>query len=253
MHENYKVMIYVTNEYGRFKSLLGNREVTETRVNNIKNSIETIGYISSPVIVNEKMEVIDGQGRLEALKRLKMPVEYRIIPGLTVNDCQALNLKNGGWSVGDFVKSYADLGDATYINMMRLKKQYGFSYTIILSIATGKAHGGHRTNMLRDKQFSLTAEDVVRLDNTLKFLSELKDVQKTIGGRSAVFYTKLAWIYTQPGVDTNRLRYSVRKYASEIREASQDMTFLNDVSKVYNKGISKDKWRSFSFEWSVKK
>ena len=107
--------------------------------------------------------------------------------------------------------------------------------------------------MLRDKQFSLTAEDVVRLDNTLKFLSELKDVQKTIGGRSAVFYTKLAWIYTQPGVDTNRLRYSVRKYASEIREASQDMTFLNDVSKVYNKGISKDKWRSFSFEWSVKK
>ncbi|WP_299997811.1 ParB N-terminal domain-containing protein, partial [uncultured Clostridium sp.] len=63
-----------TKDYLIFKKLEGNRPVVNRRVNKIIASIQNVGYITSPLIVNEKMEVIDGQGRLEALEQLKMPV-----------------------------------------------------------------------------------------------------------------------------------------------------------------------------------
>ena len=65
-----KVMnVYSTENYRRFKKLLDNREVTPQRVNQIMKSIRDVGYIVSPIIVNEKYEVIDGQGRLAAAEQ----------------------------------------------------------------------------------------------------------------------------------------------------------------------------------------
>ena len=64
--------IFRTNKYEIFKQLKGNREVSPKRISKIINSIKEVGYIINPIIVNEKMEVIDGQGRLEALRILKI-------------------------------------------------------------------------------------------------------------------------------------------------------------------------------------
>ena len=46
-----------TNNYEKFKRLKGNREVSPTRIRKIVESINRVGYITSPIIVNEKMEV----------------------------------------------------------------------------------------------------------------------------------------------------------------------------------------------------
>ena len=59
-------IINTTGDYGIFKRLKGNRTVTRSRVEKIKNSINKVGYIKSPIVVNEKREVIDGQGRCQA-------------------------------------------------------------------------------------------------------------------------------------------------------------------------------------------
>ena len=69
--ENQKV-VKSTKNYEMFQKLEGNRPVLERRINKIIASINNVGYITSPIIVNDKYEVIDGQGRLEALKQLKL-------------------------------------------------------------------------------------------------------------------------------------------------------------------------------------
>ena len=70
--ENIKMEILRTNKYEIFKELKGNREISPLRITKIINSIKNVGYIINPIIVNEKMEIIDGQGRLEALRILKI-------------------------------------------------------------------------------------------------------------------------------------------------------------------------------------
>ena len=65
-----KYEILETTDYGMFKPLLGNRD--RKSESKIIDSIQRVGYIISPLIVNEKMEVIDGQNRLAALESLTM-------------------------------------------------------------------------------------------------------------------------------------------------------------------------------------
>ena len=105
MDTNYKVL--VTNDYDMFKRLEGNRSVTELRVKKISNSIKTVGYVMNPIIVNERFEVIDGQGRLEVLRRLELPVYYIVVNGIGRKECIAMNINQTNWSLYDYIQSYA--------------------------------------------------------------------------------------------------------------------------------------------------
>ena len=88
------INVMVTDEYDLFKTLEGNRRVLDLRARRIIRSIEKVGYVINPIIVNEKYEVIDGQGRLEALKRLNLPVYYIMIEGIGIEECRTLNILN---------------------------------------------------------------------------------------------------------------------------------------------------------------
>lgn len=89
--------VCITDNYGMFKRLEGNRDIADSRCKKIIKSIQTNGYIHSPIIVNENMEVIDGQGRLKALETLGLPVEYIVFPGMSIKECIALNVYQTGW------------------------------------------------------------------------------------------------------------------------------------------------------------
>ena len=112
--------VYTTNDHSKFKHLEGNREVTTIRAKKIRNSIEKNGYIFNPIIVNEKMEIIDGGGRQQTLEEMGLPVDYIVRPGLSVKDCQALNSASSTWKQIDYINSYADLGNINYIYLRNL-------------------------------------------------------------------------------------------------------------------------------------
>lgn len=129
-----KKEIQSTKDYDVFKKLLGNRPVTPTRVNKIVKSIKKIGYMSNPIIVNEKMEVIDGQGRLEALKILGLPVEYIIQKGVGIDECMQMNINQTNWALLNYINAYAERKNENYMKLQKLIRQYNeFS---INSIAT---------------------------------------------------------------------------------------------------------------------
>ena len=116
--------VFKTNDYSKFTKLNGNRRVDEARVLKIISSIEKVGYITSPIIVNEKMEVIDGQGRLEALKRLELPVEYIIQQGIGIEECIAMNIHQVNWKDRDYIESYANRGFESYRFLKELLDKY---------------------------------------------------------------------------------------------------------------------------------
>lgn len=113
-----------TKNYKQFKKLIGNRKVDELRVNKIMKSIKNVGYITSPIIVNENFEVIDGQGRLEALERLHLPVEYIVEEGVGINECIAMNIYQTNWTMIDYIVSYASRGNENYIKLLKMHKEY---------------------------------------------------------------------------------------------------------------------------------
>lgn len=161
-----------TSDYEMFKKLKGNRDVEPSRVNKIKESILNVGYITSPIIVNEKYEVIDGQGRLQALKELELPVEYIIHKGIGITECISMNVHQTNWSMRDYIKSYAERGIQSYCLVEKLMQQYPrFGINVFATACLGV--GGFNGPTLKAGSLDLTEEDYENGIEKLEYLKKL--------------------------------------------------------------------------------
>ena len=103
--------IYRTSDYEKFSSLEGNREVNLPHLKRLKKSIAELDLTeSSPILINEKFEIIDGQHRFEVCKYLKKPIYYLIKRGYGLKEIQILNGDSRNWKVEDYIKGYCELG-----------------------------------------------------------------------------------------------------------------------------------------------
>ena len=82
--------VYKTGDYGKFRYFDGNRALNEAHIRNLMESL-TENQIPCPIVVDASYRVADGQNRLEACKRLGIPVYYIVVPGLTLEDVKRLN------------------------------------------------------------------------------------------------------------------------------------------------------------------
>ena len=253
MEKKTNITIHKTSDYEIFKRLKGNRDITNKRVAIIKDSIAQVGYISNPIIVNENMEIIDGQGRAEALRQLEMPIEYRIIPNLGIDECRAMNLKPTSWSISDFIKSYAEYGNENYIRLKDIADKHNVGYSLPYSLCNNVIKSGRKSqDELRNGTFYFDEETAEKVDELLGYLTEFKSVQKQIGGRSDVFYGAVGWVAMQNGVDKERLKVAILQQYKVITPTGKVEPTLKEISDVYNKGFSKSKRRYFDYEWKTK-
>ena len=139
-HKESNPKIYYTTEYGRFKFLKGNRDINELKVKKIReainNGIDILKY--APVIVNERMEIIDGQHRFAVAKELKSNVYYVIHAEADLSIVPAINSKSSKWRNIDFLNSYCDLKKQEYLQLA----EFIHNYPVNLPTAIKLLHSG---------------------------------------------------------------------------------------------------------------
>lgn len=116
-----------TTDYKRFALLGGNRVVSRAHVKHIKNSMLE-KTIPVPIIVNQNLQIIDGQHRFLAASELKKPIHYIKMSGLSLPDVQRLNSNSKNWSLNDYLQSYLDLKKKHYRVYADFMKEYGFKH-----------------------------------------------------------------------------------------------------------------------------
>lgn len=197
-----------TTNYEMFKKLEGNRATTVARVNKIKKSIMTVGYITSPILVNENMEIIDGQGRFEALKELRLPVEYIVQEGLNVKECIAMNIYQTNWKVIDYIKSYAAKGNPDYLRLTSLMTEFPLvATTEIMAIALFEL-GRFDPLKVREGNLEISEEQYEEAREKLKFIYPIAEKYKSITRIRLILNAMLYCLYI-PGIDKYRLKTKV--------------------------------------------
>lgn len=145
-----KVKVFQTLNYAQFKDLKGNRPPKPTHVKRLKESILEYGDLGTPTIVNEKLEMIDGQHLKRAREELKIPVLYIIKPGFGLKEIHVHNQNRKNWTMIEFMHCYADLEMKHYVRFKEFHKKYEFPLTTSLVIVWGcspsgsEKHGGSR-------------------------------------------------------------------------------------------------------------
>ena len=232
--------VYVTDNYKMFRHLEGNRDVKDGRVAGIINSISKIGYVCSPIIVNEKMEVIDGQGRFEAAKRLNLPVYYLIVKGIGLDECRAMNIKQSNWTTDDFIKSYCTTGDQNYIYLSQLYKEFkkDLGADTLIGVVTDRYGSGKETcnslDIIRNGELEFTEEDYAEARKLCAYLRLCSSEMKEVGGRKINYFKILRFCYQQPSIDHLLLLEKIKKMKVDLLPTVNVAQAAEIIEKVYN-------------------
>lgn len=233
--------VYSTYDYSRFKKLQGNRDVFEERKKLIMQSIAERGWIRNPIVVNKNMEIIDGQGRFEALMELSMPIEYIVADNATIDDCIALNLKQKNWTTNDFIECYARQGKQSYLTLKDVIEKYPNLNITVISLLCGRniLEGGPILNEIKSGKYEIY--DIGNLFKRLDFVSNCLDVVGKDFGRRGLWASIFRFIFYSDNIDNKTFIEKLKKYKGCLYSSSRVDQTLKICSDIYNKNNKKYK------------
>ena len=226
--------VYETKNYDMFNKLLGNRDVTEKRIQKIINSIIAVGYVLSPICINMKHEIVDGQGRLEALKRLDMPIHYVIDPNAGLEQCIKMNISGTPWGLVDYINCYASQGNENYNRIQEFLAKYP-AYTISVKLwALFHSDESNCTERIQNGTAIVTQQMMDEAIELIEYWNKFSDIHTN---RRKEFLEAIGYCYMLDCVDNETL---VRKLHQTPRAFEMIATVTDAIDAIedsYNKRL----------------
>jgi hypothetical protein len=141
-----------TTDYSRFKFMLGNRKID---TNNLARLIQSFkkNYLYSPILVNQKMEIVDGQHRFMAAKTLQLPINYIVVKNYGIDEVQVLNTNGSNWLGKDFLSMYVERGYDSYIKLQKFMEDFpDFGIKSAIKIVTNGTDTDGKVHAIDDKR-----------------------------------------------------------------------------------------------------
>ena len=242
MNKESSYKIYETMDYDQFKPLLGNRAIKAEA--KIISSIREIGNICCPIIVNEHFEVVDGQNRLMAWKRLGLPVSYIVIPGLAITEARFLNIGRQNWGTEDYIASYAISGIEDYRRLMSLKTEFKKPFSMQGVLAMAKPcklndGGGSFANSIKAGEFSLSQAEyelaITRMRSAIK--EGYVDWAKRNKPHLRVYWGSVSYIYQHGVASVKDVIRAMVKYEASIPCVNKVSEQLRYIEDAYNRDV----------------
>lgn len=221
-----------TNDYDKFSFLSNNRDASRAHIEALKRAFQDYGNLteSQPVLVNERLQIIDGQHRFIAAQELGSPIFYTTVPGLGIQEARQMNILHKNWTTDDYAESYAKGGNMQYIKYLELKEEFGFSHSVLISYAKeGRVKGVFAD--FRNGTFVI--DD---LEATRQRLSMLADVTAIIGATLAdkIFAMAFRRAMQSPHYDHVRMLKKLAELQTEFKSFSKQTDALRQLEDIYN-------------------
>ncbi len=229
------VEVYETKDYDIFKRLAGNRYTSENRIEKIIKSIGAVGRLNIPILVNDKLEVIDGQNRLEAFRRMSLPVMFIMQKNLGVDACIEMNKNHSPWTVDDYVDGFCDQNNENYIRLRELHEKYKLSYAKIDAEINRRANCRTPGTGLKSGKLVMTEADKKYLEKRFTLINDFLSCFPERRRNSRAYFDAARFITRQEDVDLNFLMKRIIKTPAETFENFQDeAAILTLASNIYN-------------------
>lgn len=154
-----------TKNYGKFKNIIGNRVIKPGHVQRLADNISRKNLLKYyPILVNENMEIIDGQHRLLAAAELGLEVPYEVVKGLKIEDVMSINTASKSWGIGEFVDAYISLGVKDYQELKDFANEFNISLGMSATLLNGLSvsDGGNKGVGIKDGTFTINVPTKAR-------------------------------------------------------------------------------------------
>lgn len=239
-------MTLPTKDYSIFKFREDNRaEISTPHLNKIIASIKAKNLLEfRPIIVNENMEVLDGQHRLLAAKQLGVEIYYMICKETTHMDVITMNM-NKAWGVYDYLNFYVKNGYPEYIKLDEFIKKQNVHLKIALRVTMGQTKKGSEDYKRGRYVFSLPADvEVISIcHRTIEEINKFHGYH--ICYESSRFWLPMIQIFSKPEFNEVKWFSNLKHMAERFGPRATSKEYLKLIIDVYN-------WRnSYKIDYSI--
>ncbi len=223
-----------TTNYNIFKKLKGNRPINDGNLKRIIRSMEG-EHLEVPLIVNEKMEVCEGQHRLEAKKQLKLPVDYIVKEGYGLKETQIMNSNSKDWKYEDYLDSYCGENKKSYLLYRIFNDKYKFGHQDNMNMLSGKINDTNLRHSFNSGTFKVKDYDAaVELAEKIKKVGQFYD-----GYWRRSFVIAISRTFKNKKYDHNRFLSKLSKNRAKMYDCSKVSQYLRIIDDIYNWKVMK--------------
>ena len=230
-----KTRIEVSNDYSKFKFVSGNRPVDDRHVNKLVNSMKQ-HFIPTPIIVNSKNEIVDGQHRYLACKKLGLDVYY-YKNDIKLDGLRTINQNMKSWTLDDFLESYYALEFkkdkvGPYTIFKHFKKTTKFPNAICLMMLTGVR--ARPTDDFKQGNFEIPSGQYEIAQKQAKMIIEIGMYYPGYKRRS--FIVAMLILFDDPEFKFRKFIKKLNFNRSKLFHCTNTNDYLDAIEKLYNWG-----------------
>lgn len=226
-----KTSIQETTDYSIFKLLAHNRPVVQSHVIRLMHSMADRPHlrVSRPVLVNEKMQVIDGQHRLKASELNEQSVYFMEVPGLTIDDARLLNALQRTWSLLDYAYSYASSKVPAYVQFVSTYENHELPPSIIMDYMMPNVRRQHDFRIGEMKPVDQKVLDVK--------LDQAEDVIAAFPKSATPYMVASAYLAIQKteGYDHDRMLKKTKN--AKLQPQPDRVSYIRELERAYNTDV----------------
>ena len=223
--------IYLTRDYDMFTSIDGNRRIRPAHFDKLKRSMEE-ELLISPLCVNEKLQVIDGQHRLACLKALGEAVHYYICEGYGLDEVHRMNTTLAAWTPNEFMDAYADDGREPYMQYRTFVERWKFQHKVAHKLLKGSVTRDYSIEFASGR-LTLTPNERLNGDRLARRLYRTgKYYEKGWRRRSYVY--AMCRCFENPVFNFEEFLKKLKIQPTKLQDCGSVDEYLKQIEVIYN-------------------
>lgn len=231
-------MINKTSDYSLFKKHEMNRDIDESNLKRIKNSIKARNLLDlRPILVNKDFKVIDGQHRLQAAVELQLPVFYQIQETSHEEDIILLNANQKRWTLRDYFTYFLNNNLPEYVKLKNYIDKHKSELMLCLAVLKQSNTSYFADFRKGNYQFP---EQTFELTQRFSFLKNVQEFlyKKVTGQKKFIYQTTFVRSFltfiNYEAVDLETFMKKIELKVDWFRPCSKYLDYIELFKNIYN-------------------
>lgn len=227
--------IRVTKNYKKFKFFDCNRDIKPRIVEKLIGSIKKIGYVETkPIIIDKNFNIIDGQNRFVACRKLNLPISY-VMSNNTKESIPFLNSCQDKWTTEDYFKFFSKNNKGSYKLLLEIVNKSGATISGAMA-----ALGCRDTKGIQKGEFKLSGNSD-KLAETVKDRLDLCYFIRGKKGISRKICLALNYLNKLESFDYDLFKQRIRERRNLMHTCDSVNDYIKMFMHIYNFKKSKYK------------
>jgi hypothetical protein len=227
-------MIKSTRNYSIFKKKQDNREIDRALVNRLKVSMSKRNLLHlEPIIVNDDMEIIDGQHRFESAKELGLEISYQIETNLDGEDMILLQTHKS-WGTEDYFNYYCKNNYPEYLKLKKFIADQGISVSLAVRILRGTSKNANLNFRNGEFEFnnSMATDSIDFCRRSIEIIKKLQGDKPWM--KSQKIWSALLIVFNHENFEEDKWFKNIELLVDRIVQKVSVLDYFNVFKDIFN-------------------